>query len=130
MLDDAAVGGRDDEDRERSRGSKEDGEICVLAQVLERFLGAVRGGRKAVRAEADPGEEGDERDVPEEMRVLQVLRTAEEEPFQPLRRSPALLRRHGLCGRAHREVREQGMGRICCRGAFRPLAADTRCGIA
>src|SRR5207245_9334659 len=43
VLDDAAVGGRDDEDRERGRCGKEDGEIRVLAQVLERVLRAVCG---------------------------------------------------------------------------------------
>src|SRR5256885_5407505 len=106
VLDDAAVGGRDDEDRERGRCGKEDGEIRVLAQVLERFLRAVCRRREAVRAEADPGQEGDERDVPEKVRVLQVFRAAQEEPFQPLPGSRAVLRlrRHGLCGRAHREV--------------------------
>ena len=59
------------------------------AQRLERLLGAVGRRREPVRAEADPGEEGDQRDVVEDARVVQVARLTEErrlEPREPPRR--------------------------------------------
>ena len=132
MLDDAAVGGRDDEDRERGRGSKEDGEIGVLAQVLECFFGAVCRRGEAVRAQADPGQKSDQRDVPEQVRVLQVLRAAEEKTLQALPGSRAVFRfrRHGLCGRAHREGAKQGMHHVPCRAASRPCGPFSAAGIA
>ena len=84
VLDDAAVRGRDDQHREGRRHGQEDGEISVLAQVLERLLWAVRRGGEAVRAETDPGEECRQRDVAEQLWVLEVPGLAEQDPLQPL----------------------------------------------
>jgi hypothetical protein len=63
LLDDAAVGGRDDDDRDPREGRQADGQVRVLAQRLEGFFRAVGGGRQSVRAQADPGQEGDERQM-------------------------------------------------------------------
>jgi len=67
------------------RGGEEDSEIGVLAEVLEGFFRPVRRGGEAVGAEPHPGEEGDERDVTEEMGILEVLGTAQYQPLDPLR---------------------------------------------
>ena len=45
----------------------------------ESLIGPVGGGRKPVRAEADPGEKGDERDVVEDVRVLDVAGLAQKD---------------------------------------------------
>src|SRR5262249_41585225 len=76
---DLAVRGGDDEDRERGQKRKKNREILVLAEVLEGLFRAVRRGGEAVGAEADPGEEGRQRQRVEEVRVLDVLRLAKEE---------------------------------------------------
>src|SRR5207302_10987226 len=93
--------GGDDENGERRGGGQEDGEVGVLAEVLERFLRTVRGGRQPVGAEPDPGEEGRQRDVAEQMRVLQVLRPSKQDALEPLdtRRSERRrrLRSRGSC---------------------------------
>src|SRR5688572_31402420 len=56
-------GGGDDEHREGHERRQRDGQIRMLAQGPERLLGAVGGGRKAVRAQAHPGQESHEREV-------------------------------------------------------------------
>ena len=103
MLDHAAVGGRDDQDGEGRRRRQEDGEVGVLAEVLERFFRAVGRGGETVRAQADPGKEGHQRDVPEEVGILQVLRAAQKQTLQalPPSRTQLRLRRRRRRRRAH-----------------------------
>ena len=74
LLDDAAVGGRDQQHRDRHEGGERHGEVGVLAERLERLLGAVGGGRQPVGSQADPGEERDQRQPVEEPAVAQVAR--------------------------------------------------------
>src|SRR5439155_6281324 len=54
----------------------------MRAEHLERLLGAVARGGKAVGAEADPGQEGDERDPVEDLGILEVARRAEKQDLQ------------------------------------------------
>ena len=79
LLDDAAVPVADDEDGQRRREREEDGEPGVLAELAERLVRTVRARREPVGAEPDPGEERDERELVERVRILDVLRRAEEE---------------------------------------------------
>ena len=51
------------------------------AEGLEGFLGSVAGRRKTVGAEADPGEDGNERDLVEEVMVGERAGAAEKEGF-------------------------------------------------
>ncbi len=87
LLDDPAVGVGDQEHRERRRQRQPDREVGMRAQRLERFLGAVRRGGKTVRAQTDPGQERDERDLVEDTRVVKLALPAEEPPAQPARPS-------------------------------------------
>src|SRR5205085_5410175 len=84
MLDDLRVGGGDDEDGDPGREREEDGEVLVLAEVLEGLFRTVRAGGQAVRAEADPGEKGRQRERVKELRILDVLGTAQEDPLEAL----------------------------------------------
>ncbi len=65
-LHDLRVAGGDDEDRDRGGERHEDAQVPVAAQGEEGFLGAVVGGGQPVRAEPDPREEGDERELVED----------------------------------------------------------------
>src|SRR5256885_16985070 len=78
MLDDLGVGGGDDEDGDARRNRQEHRQVLVAAEVLEGLLGTVSRGAEAVGAEPDPGEECGEGDVLEELRNLDVLRSAEQ----------------------------------------------------
>ena len=80
LLDDAAVARADDEDRDRGREREEDGEADVLAERLERLLGAVGARREPVGAEPDPREDRDERDLVEGAGIAGILRRADEDP--------------------------------------------------
>src|SRR5262249_4004647 len=73
-LDDLAVAGRDDEDRRRDHQGEDHGQVGVTPEGAEGLVRTVRGGGQAVRPEADPGEEGDERDVLEDARVRRIPR--------------------------------------------------------
>ena len=84
MLDDLGVGRRDDQDGQPGREREEDGEVLVVAEVLERLLGAVGAGRQPVRAESYPGEECRQRKGVEEVRVLEVLGPAQQDPLESL----------------------------------------------
>ena len=102
VLDDAAVGRRDDQDGEGGRSREKDGQVGVLAEVLEGLFRPVRGRREPVGAQPHPGEKGDQRDVAEEVGILQVLGPAEQKPLEPLHRvRPGPGRRQGWCGLAH-----------------------------
>ena len=78
VLDDLRIGGGDDEDGDAGRDGEEHRQVLVAAEVLEGFLGTIGRGAEAVGAEPDPGEEGRQRDVLEELRILDVLRPAEQ----------------------------------------------------
>src|SRR5205085_2864504 len=97
VLDDLGVGGRDDEDGDAGRDGEKYRQVLVAAEVLECFLGTVGGRAEAVGAEPYPGEEGGQRDVLEELRVLDVLRPAEKSPHEllPARRRRSEERRVG-----------------------------------
>src|SRR6195256_4139504 len=84
MLDDLGVGRRDDQDGQAGREGEEDGQVLVIAEVLERLLGAVGAGRQPVRAQSHPGEEGRQRERVEEVRVLEVLGPTQQDPLEPL----------------------------------------------
>ena len=68
-----------------SQGGESDRQVGVTAQRPEGLLGAVGGGREPVRAEPDPGEEGDQREPVKEPPVTKVPRL----PNQQLPKSPA-----------------------------------------
>lgn len=57
----------------------------MRAQRLEGFLRAVAGGGQAVRAEAHPGEDGDEGELVEETMIRQVAGTTDQEGFEQSR---------------------------------------------
>jgi hypothetical protein len=82
VLDDLAVRVADDEDRQSGGEGQPDGEVAVLAERAVGFVGAVRRGREAVGAEADPREKRDERHPVEDSGVPDVLAPAEEQPGQ------------------------------------------------
>src|ERR1043166_10165263 len=56
--------------------------MAMGSQLQERGLGPVARGRKPVRAEADPGEESDQRQVLVDPRVEQVPGAADDEVAQ------------------------------------------------
>jgi hypothetical protein len=89
LLDDPAVAVADDEDGERRRGGEEDGEpgvepAVVVDERAEGFVGAVRARREPVGAEADPGEERDERELVKGVRIFDVLRRADDDVTQTI----------------------------------------------
>ena len=59
----------------------------MAAQGEERLLGAVVGGGKAVRAQPDPGKEGDQGELVEEVGVADVAGPADEDVLQPVEES-------------------------------------------
>ncbi len=80
VLDDPGVGRGDDKDGEGRGQGQEDGQVGVAAESLESLLGTVGRGRRAVRAQADPGQERDQGQLVEEGRVLDVPGRAEKRP--------------------------------------------------
>ena len=80
ILDDARVGVGDDEDRQGRGQGQEDGQVGVLAQDLESLFRAVGGGREAVGAEADPGQDRDQGELVEEGRILDVAGLPDQGP--------------------------------------------------
>ena len=81
VLDDARVGVGDDEDGQGGGQGQDQGQVGVLAQDLEGLLGTVGGRGQAVGAEPDPGQDGDQGDLVEERRVLDVAGLADERPL-------------------------------------------------
>jgi hypothetical protein len=79
VLDQQAVGERDDEDGRGRHKGQEDRQVDVVSEGLEGLLGAVRGGRQAVGAEPDPGQESDERDAVEDPRIHRILGLADKD---------------------------------------------------
>ena len=80
LLDDAAVGGGDDEDGDCRGDRQGDGQVGVLAERKECLLRTVGGRGEAVRPQAHPGQEGDERHLVEVGRVGDVPGRAEDDP--------------------------------------------------
>ena len=72
-LDDLGIARRDGDDRERGHDGQVEGQVPVVAERQEGFLGPVVRRAQPVGAEADPGEEGDEREPVEDARVADVL---------------------------------------------------------
>ena len=87
------------------RGER-DGEVGVLAKVLERLLGTVGRRGEPVGAEADPGQERDQRDLVEDARVVNVAGLAEDGP--PHAREEGVTR--VLDGRRHADFGHRGGG--------------------
>ena len=79
----------------RQRHREEHREVVVPVEVAERLVGAVGGRRQAVGAEADPGEEGDEREVVKELGVAEVTRLAEQTLAERWHARLSYLRREG-----------------------------------
>ncbi len=77
-LDDLRIRHRDDEHRERRRQRQRHRQVGVRAERAERLVGAVRRRRQPVRAQADPGQQGDERDRVIRVRVADVAWRAEQ----------------------------------------------------
>ena len=80
-LDDLRVAARDDEDRRHRHHGDEDREDGVAAESEERLLRAVARGGDPVGAQPHPGEEGDEGNVVEDLRVEQIPGGAEQDPL-------------------------------------------------
>ena len=83
-LDDLRVRRRDDDDRQRRGDREEDGEVPVRPEGDEELLRAVARGREAVRSEAHPGEEGDERELVKDVGIERVAALPEEDPLRQL----------------------------------------------
>jgi hypothetical protein len=71
----------------------------VAAECAVGLLGTIGRRRQSVGAEADPGQERDQRDAVENLRVADVPRLADEPAPQP-----ALLGRRGFAQRSGRRV--------------------------
>ena len=78
VLDDAGVRVADDEDRQRCRQREKNSEARVLPELLEGLFRTVRAGRQAVRSEADPCEERNERQLMKGVGIFHVLRGPED----------------------------------------------------
>src|SRR5262249_29773273 len=78
LLDDPAVAVADDEDGERRRQRQEHGETRVIAEGTKRLVGTVRPRRQTVGAEPHPRQERNQRELVKCMRILDVLRSAED----------------------------------------------------
>jgi hypothetical protein len=74
-LDDAPVGGRDDEHRDRGQQA----EVRVLPERMERFRRTIGRRRQPVGSEANPCEEGDQRHAVNQGAILEIARLAEED---------------------------------------------------
>src|SRR5207253_7009542 len=84
VLDDLRVRGGNDEDGQPRGEREEDRQVLVLPEVLERLFRTVSGRAEPVGAEADPGEESCQRNVLEELGILDVLGTAEQGALESL----------------------------------------------
>ena len=80
-LDDLRVAAGDDQDRRHRHHRDEDGEHRVLPEGEVRLFRTVARGGDPVRAQPHPGEEGDEGDVMEDLRIEQVPGGAEQDPL-------------------------------------------------
>ena len=84
MLNDPRVGVGDDADREgRGQGEKQ-GQVRVAAQGPEGLFRTVRGGRKPIRAQPDPRQQWDERQLVKDVRIVKVSRGTEQPSGDPL----------------------------------------------
>ncbi len=82
-LDDLRVAPRDDEDGEHGGRRDEEGQDGVPPEGEVRLFRAVRGGGDPVRPQPHPGEEGDQGDVVEDLRVEEIPGSAEQDPLDP-----------------------------------------------
>src|SRR5205085_525759 len=82
-LDQLGVRRRDQENGEGGRDRQEDRQVPVLSERQERFFRTIGGRRKAVRAEADPRQDGRERDLVEDLWVEGIELLAEEDSLYP-----------------------------------------------
>ena len=83
-LDDLRVAPRDDEDGEHRGRRDEESENRVPPEGEVRLLRAVRGGGDPVGSQPHPGEEGDQGDVVEDLRVEQIAGSAQQDPLDAL----------------------------------------------
>ncbi len=83
-LDDLRVAPGDDEDGEHRGRRDEEGQDGVPPEGEVRLFRAVRGGGDPVRTQPHPGEEGDQGDVVEDLRVEQIAGSAQQEPLDAL----------------------------------------------
>ena len=93
QLDDLVVGEGNDEHRHRRGERQVKPEMRVTAERKETELGAVGGGREAVRTQSDPGEECDQRDVAARLRIHRITRRTEEKITDAAKRISG----HGEC---------------------------------
>ena len=78
-LDDLGIARRDGDDRERGHDGQVERQVTVVAERQEGLRRAVVRRAQPVRAQPDPGEEGDERQPVEDPRVADVLLPAEDD---------------------------------------------------
>ena len=76
--DDLRVAGADRDDRDDAGQRDEEAQVGAAAERLECLLRPVARRREPVRPEADPGEEGDQRDAVEEVPVAQGFLAAKD----------------------------------------------------
>ena len=76
VLDDPTIRVRNDENRQRRCQREHYRQICMAAERQKCFGRSVGRGRQTVCAQPDPGEEGNQRNLVGERRVLQVARRA------------------------------------------------------
>jgi hypothetical protein len=94
LLDNAAVRGGDDHNRQRHRHGNAERQVRVRAERLERLLRTVGRRREAVRAQAHPGQERDQRERVEDALFLYVARRAKDGPAQAGDPGGAFFERH------------------------------------
>ncbi len=118
VLDEEAVGEGDHPHRDGRHEGKVDGEVGVTLDGPEGLVRAIARGGEAVRPQADPGQEGHERELVEHLWVVRVFRCAEDEVPEGghgsrLPREPLACKRIGrLLSLKHlAQCRHQGYGR-------------------
>ena len=78
LLDDAPVGGRDEEDGGRHERGQPERQEGVLSQRLERLLRAVGRGGEPVGTQSYPGQKGNQGQAMEQVPVIEVAGAAEQ----------------------------------------------------
>ena len=80
QLDDLRIACRNDKDRHGHQHRERKGKIEMFTEREKGFFGTVGRRTQAVRAEPDPGEKGDQRNLMEDVGIERIFRLAEE-PF-------------------------------------------------
>ena len=83
QLDDLRVAGADDEYRHDRRRRDKQAQVNMAVQGLEGLLRTVARRRQPVRAQPNPREEGDERELVEKALVREIARFADQDRLQP-----------------------------------------------